>query len=197
MRMIKICDKSIIKPLMIIYRNCITNGYFPLAWKKANVIPIHKKDSKLEAKNYRPISLLPIFGKIFEKLIFDNLYEYIFKNNLITDRQSGFRKGDSTIKQLVSITHDIYLAFDYNPSKTVRAVFLDIAKAFDKVWHTGLIFKLKRNGVNGEMISILESFLSNRLQRVTINGESSDWVSIRAGVPQGSVLGPLLFLIYI
>ena len=89
------------------------------------------------------------------------------------------------------------MAFDYNPPKVARAVFLDISKAFDKVWHLGLIYKLKRNGVNGKMLSILESFLSNRLQRVTINGSMSEWAAVHSGVPQGSVLGPLLFLIYI
>ena len=196
-KMLQICDKSILKPLRIIYSNCIEKGYFPEDWKKANVIPIYKKNSKQDIQNYRPISLLPICGKIFENIIFDNLYRYIFSNKLISDRQSGFRKGDSTIKQLISITHDIYQSFDCLPPKDIRAIFLDISKAFDKVWHEGLLFKLKRNGVDGNMLSILSSFLSDRYQRVTINGKNSDWSKIGAGVPQGSVLGPLLFLIYI
>ena len=196
-RMLKICGQSISKPLTKILKNCLITGYFPTSWKKANVIPVHKKDSKQDVKNYRPISLLPICGKILEKVIFDDLYNHIFSNNLITERQSGFRKNDSTIKQLISITHDIHTAFDYNPPKNVRAVFLDISKAFDKVWHSGLLYKLKRNGVNGKILSIIESFLSNRMQRVTINGSNSDWTAVGSGVPQGSVLGPLLFLIYI
>ena len=129
-----------------------------------------KKNSKQDIKNYRPISLLPICGKILEKVIFDDLYNHIFSNNLITERQSGFRKNDSTIKQLIFIAHDIHTAIDYNPPKDVRAVFLDISKAFDKVWNDGLLYKLIRNGVNGKILSILESFLSNGIQRMTING---------------------------
>ena len=97
--------------------------------------------------------------------------------------------------QLLSITHEIHKAFD--DGNEIRAVFLDISKAFDTVWHEGLIFKLKRIGVEGDMINIIQSFLSNRKQRVTIDGKYSDWAEVQAGVPQGSLLGPLLFLIYI
>ena len=108
-----------------------------------------------------------------------------------------FRKNDSTIKQLISITHDIQSAFDYNPPKDVRAIFLDISKAFDMVWHKGLLYKLNKNGVKGKMFTIKESFLTNRQQWVIINGLNSEWANIEAGVPQGSVLGPLLFLVCI
>ena len=194
-RLIKMFDKSIAKPLFIIYKNCIKHKYFPKKWKMANVIPVHKKNEKNLIKNYRPISLLPICGKIFEKLISDNLYFYILNNNFISDKQSGYRKKDSTVRQLLSITHEIHKAFD--DSKEIRAVFLDISKAFDCVWHEGLIFKLKRIGVEGEMIDIITSFLADRQQRVTIDGKVSEWVNIQAGVPQGSLLGPLLFLVYI
>jgi len=196
-RMIKMCGPALAKPLFLIYKNCLAKGEFPSIWKKANVLPIHKKDIKHQAKNYRPISLLPIFGKILEKLIFDNLYDHFFSNNLISDNQSGFRRGDSTIKQLLSICHEIHEAFDQNPPMDVRGVFLDISKAFDKVWHEGLLFKLKNYGVNSKLHSIIESFLSNRFQRVTIEGVESPWEPVAAGVPQGSILGPLLFLVYI
>ena len=128
---------------------------------------------------------MPISGKILEKFIFDNLYTYIFSNDFISDKQSGYRKGDSTIKQLLSITHEIHKAFDN--SHEVRAVFLDISKAFDTVWHEGLLFKLKRIGIEGDMISIIESFLSERKQRVIIDGKFSEWVDVQAGVPQGSL----------
>ena len=196
-RMIKLCDKSIIKPLFIIFKNCLDKGYFPLKWKKANVIPVYKKNERNLVANHRPVSLLPICGKIFEKVIFDNLYCYIFDNNFITDKQSGFKQHDSTIKQLLSITHEIYKAFDSTPSQEIRAVFLDISRAFDRVWHDGLIFKLKRIGIDDEVINILSSFLANRQQRVTIDGKCSEWSDIEAGVPQGSILGPILFLVYI
>ena len=194
-RILKLFDKSISKPLYSIYRKCVSHGYFPQKWKMANVIPIHKKNEKNLANNYRPISLLPICGKIFEKLIFENLYQYIFSNNFISDNQSGYKRGDSTIKQLLAITHDIHQAFD--DKHEIRAVFLDISKAFDSVWHQGLVYKLKRIGIEGDMINIIESFLSDRKQRVTIDGKFSDWVDINAGVPQGSLLGPILFLVYI
>ena len=131
----------------------------------------------------------------FWKIIFDNLYPYIFNNNFIHDKQSGYRRGDSTVKQLISITHEIYRAFEND--KEVRAIFLDISKAFDKVWTQGLIFKLKTIGIEGEILDILCSFLADRKQRVTLDGENSDWEDVRVGVPQGSILGPILFLIYI
>ncbi|MCH2389971.1 MAG: reverse transcriptase family protein [Nitrospinales bacterium] len=130
-------------------------------------------------------------------MIFDGLYTHIYANNLISDKQSGYKTGDSTIKQLLAITHEIHKAFDSSPPKEVRAAFLDISRAFDRVWHEGLIFKLKQNGIEGEMINILGSFLDERVQRVTIDGKSSSWANIEAGVPQGSILGPILFLVYI
>ena len=101
------------------------------------------------------------------------------------------------INHLINITHDIFQSFDSNPSHEVRGVFLDISKAFDRVWHKGLLFKLKANGIEGRLFNLIESFLSNRLQRVVLNGQNSSWEKISAGVPQGSILGPLLFLIYI
>ena len=148
-------------------------------------------------KDLRPVSLLPIFGKIFEKCIFDSIYTYFEDNNLFANSQSGFRKGDSCISQLLSITHDILKGFDANPSLDTRAVFLDISKAFDRVWHEGLIFKLKSYGISGPLILLITNFLSGRSQRVVLDGQTSDWARILAGVPQGSILGPLFFLIYI
>ena len=107
-----------------------------------------KKDKKTIIKNYRPIYLLPIFSKVFEKLIFTSLYSYLINNNLISNKQSGFIKGDSTINQLLSITQMIQSTFDCDTPKEVRSIYLDISKAFDKVWHSGLIFELKHNGIN-------------------------------------------------
>ena len=166
-------------------------------WKLANVTPIFKKGDKQLIKNYRPISLLLICGKIFEKIIFNNLYAYLHTNNLISKNQSGFRPGDSTTNQLLYLLDEIHQAFDSTESLEVRAVFLDISKAFDKVWHEGLIFKLEQNGVSGNMLKLFQNYLSNRKQRVVLNGSCSDYSSIESSVHQGSVLCPLLFLVYI
>ena len=122
---------------------------------------------------------------MFEKLIFTSLYSYLIGNNLISHKQSGFIKGDSTINQLLSITHMIQSAFDCEPPKEVRSIYLDISKAFDKVWHAGLIFKLKQNGIQGKMLQILSNFLSNRYQRTSLNGKTSSWSQLKAGVPRG------------
>ena len=119
-------------------------------------------------------------------------------NKLLNPNQSGFMAGDSCIHQLISITHGLYAFFDANPSLEVRGVFLDISKVFDRVWHEGLIYKIKCTGVEDDLLAFIESFLFKRQQRVALNGQESEWLTIKAGVPQGSILGPLLFFfIYI
>ena len=122
-------------------------------------------------------------------------FHFFSENNLISPKQSGFRPDDSCTSQLLSIAHKILLAFDNGHE--VRGVFLNISKAFDRVWHEGLLFKLQQNGISGEVITLIKIFLSCRNQRVVLNGQHSAWADVKAGVPQGSILGPLLFLIYI
>ena len=218
---------------------------------------LQKKNDKQLVKNYRPISLLPICSKLFEKMIFTSLYSYLNNNSLITQNQSGFRPGYSTTNQFLFLVNEIHEAFEDPKSLEVRAVFLDISKAFDKVWHEGLLFdkvwhegllfdkvwhegllfdkvwhegllfdkvwhegllfdkvwhegllfdkvwheglllKLKQNGISGKLLTLFESYLHNRKQRVALNVFFSEHAHIESGVPQGSVLGPLLFLIYI
>ena len=134
---------------------------------------------------------------MFEKLIFSYFFKFFEDKNLLSKHQSGFRPGDSCIYQLLAITHDIFSSFDCNPTLETRGVFLDISKGFDRVWHDGLLFKLKENGVSVNLFQSIKSFLSGRFPRVLLNGQTSDWESVQAGVPQGSTLGPLFFLLYI
>ena len=195
--MIKLCDEVLLLPLKLIFENCLSQGIFPEMWKKANVVSIHKKNLENLKQNCRPISLLPIFGKILEKLIFNTLYQHLAVNNVLNPNQSGFRPGDSTINQLLSIVNSIFQAFDCNPTLEVRSAYLDISKAFDRVWHKVLLYKFRRCGISGNLLAIIQSFLANRKQRTVLNGKTSQWGAIEAGVPQGSILGPLFFLIYI
>ena len=123
------------------------------------------------------------------------MFEFFIQNNLITPNQSGFKTGDSCINQLISITHEIYKSFD--DGYEVGGVFLDISKSFDKVWYQGFHNKLRQNGISGELLNTLTDFLDNRTQTVILNGKYSSWAKVEAGVPEGSILGQLLFLIYI
>ena len=140
--------------------------------------------------------MISILGKIFERVIFNSIFENLDENNLLCPNQSGFRPSGSCEYQLLSILHEIYKSFDCNPPKDVRGIYLDLSKVFDRVWHDGLIYKIKRIGITGNSLKLIESSLSDRFQRVVLNGQSPSWVPVCAGVPQSSNLGPLFFLIY-
>ena len=166
-------------------------GIVPSAWKIADVIALHKKKSKSDPANYRPISLLPILSKLLETIVGDQLKHFLIPR--LSQHQFGFRPGRSTIDMLTQITQRWSIAV--GKGQEARVVALDISKAFDKVWHEGLLFKLQRIGISGTLLTWFASYLSDRRQRVHINGSYSTFMPTKAGVPQGSVLGPILFLV--
>ena len=195
--MIKICDAAIVNLFCLIYKKCLSVGTFPQIWKRPmSFLFIKRKVDRLR-KIIDPSHCYLFVEKIFGKVIFDAIYTHFSDNQLLTPNQSGFRPGDSTMNQLIYITHSIFTAFEEFPSRETRAVFLHISKAFDKVWHECLIFKLKSYSISGHLLTLTESYLSERMQRVILNGKSSKWSRVTSGVAQGPVLGPLFFLVYI
>ena len=124
--MIQLCGKSIALPLKLLFKTILEEGTFPEDWKKSNIVSVNKKEPKNLTKNYRPISLLPIFSKILERLIFNSMFNFFRQNNLFAKCQSGFIPGDSSVAQLLSITHEIYQRFDCSPTRDVKGVFVDI-----------------------------------------------------------------------
>ena len=137
-RMLKMRGSAIYKPLAIIFKQCVDLAILSSEWKKGNIVPIHEKSEKQTLKNGRPVSLLPICGKILERLMFNETFKFFFENELISSNQSGFKPDDSCVNQLVSITHDIYKYFD--EGHEVMGVFLDTSKAFEKVLHDRIFF---------------------------------------------------------
>ena len=194
-KILKECATSLSEPLADLFNKSFNQGKFPQSWKHANVTPIHKKGDRQCKTNYRPISLLSNMSKVPERIIYNRLFEHCRKNNLLTEKNSGFKPFDSTINRLIHLTHQIYNGLD-NKHDTLIFV-LDISKAFDRVWHPGLLHKLREFGVPVSLYDWLASYLSGRNQKVVIGGEESSILNTNAGVPQGSILGPLLFLIFI
>ena len=182
-------------PLSKLFNRSLEESKFPEEWKKANVTAIFKKGDRHICTNYRPVSLLSCIGKLMERCVHNHVFGYLKENNLLTLHQSGFIPKDSTTYQLLSIYDDFCKSID-NQTVT-QAIFFDISKAFDRVWHQGLIRKLHAIGIRNELLDWFKDYLKHRKQAVTIKGETSSYLEIQAGVPQGSVLGPTLFLIFI
>lgn len=170
-------------------------GIFPDSLKIARICPIHKGGAEGDISNYRPISVLPVLSKVFEGAINIRLEKFFAKYGVISDMQFGFQKGKSTEDALLSIKHDIIHNFEHR--LYTLGLFVDLRKAFDSVCHDVLLIKLKRYGVRGVVLKLIESYLSNRLQYVSVHQGTTTKIVIKQGVPQGSILGPLLFLVYI
>ncbi|MCG8048538.1 MAG: reverse transcriptase domain-containing protein [Candidatus Thiodiazotropha endolucinida] len=195
-KLIKLTGTSLIRPLALLFNKSLSLGRVPTEWKMANISAIFKgKGSDQDPTNYRPISITSCLGKLMEKIIFKYLYNYLEQNNILTKHQSGFRPNDSTVNQLLEIYHTILESLD--KGKEIKFIFCDVSKAFDKVWHDGLLHKLQKYGIGGNLLEWFKSYLSDRKQRVINEGYKSQWDATSAGVPQGSVLGPYLFLLYI
>jgi hypothetical protein len=193
--LLKLIPHIISKPLCTMMNNSFKNGIFPEAFKVAKVIPIHKMGSHLNYSNYRPISLLSNLSKLFEKAMFHRLNNFLEKHKCIYKHQYGFRNKHSTTHALIEITEKIRQALDNK--NFACGVFIDIQKAFDTVDHKILLCKLQHYGVRGIPLCWFSSYLYNRKQFVSINGIKSELANSFNGVPQGSVLGPLLFLLFI
>ena len=191
-----IISQPISYSLSKLFNNLFDIGHFAEIWKIAHVTPVYKRSGqKNDKSNYRPISILPTISKVCESIMHERLLSHCIDNNLISERQAAYLKGESTISQLLYITH--YIRSNWGKSKIIQGAFLDISAAFDKVWHKGLLAKLDQIGVEGTFINLFESYLSQRKQCVVVDGQKSTLLDIKAGVPQGSRLGPLLFIIFI
>ena len=181
--------------MFFLFNLSFNTGIFPRDWKCATIMPLQKEGSKSDVSNLRPVSLLPIPGKLVEKVVHERLLRYFENNNLLEEHQGGFRPGHSTIDSAVTLVDKIFKAM--NDREVTVATFIDLSKAFDTVNHSILLKKLEYLGVKGLTLLWLTDYISNRVQRTVCNNSASNPLEVVCGVPQGSILGPLLFLVYV
>ena len=194
-KLIKECKDLLLEPLETIFQKSVGTSQIPNIWKEGNITAIFKSGTKTKAENYRPISLTSVPGKLLEKLVRDEIVSHMETNNLFSTAQHGFIKGRSCSTQLLELMEELTEALD--TSEDIDIIYLDFRKAFDKVPHKRLLKKLWGYGIQGKVHSWIKEFLTGRSQKVKIEGKSSKAAKVTSGIPQGSVLGPILFLVFI
>ena len=194
-KILKETAEQIGKPLAHVFNMSLQDGIVPLEWEEANIIPLLKKGSRNKSANYRPVSLTFVICKLLETIIRDHMMDFIVKHKLLNTSQHGFLKARSGVTIFLCFFEEITKWVD--DGSPVDVIYLDFQKAFDNVPHQRQILKLKSHGMGNSIINWLEQWLTDRRQRVVVDGEVSSWKFVLSGVPQGSVIGPILFLVYI